>query len=111
MMKISEFRSIKTQVVDIQSIYAIGVVLGTFAFIFNPFFVVSIVGNIPIYFGSAFVLLCLLTLPFHVALFTLIASLAPLLIFESPSSMAWLHGVKFFVVAGITKTLIARRYF
>jgi len=99
MMKISQFRSIKTQVVNKQAIYSIGVVLGTFAFIFNAFFVVSIVGSVPIYFGGAFVLLCLLTLPFHVALLALAASLAPLLIFDSPASIAWLHGVQFFVVA------------
>lgn len=59
------------------------------------------VGAIPIYFGSAFVLLCLLAFPFHVALLVLSASLAPLLIFDSASVIAWLHGLQFFVVAAL----------
>jgi len=59
------------------------------------------VGAIPIYFGSAFVLLCLLAFPFHVALFVLCASLAPLLIFGTASTIAWLHALQFFVVAAL----------
>lgn len=47
------------------------------------------VGAVPIYFGSAFVLLCLLAFPFHVALLVLFASLAPLLLFGSASGIAW----------------------
>lgn len=98
-MKKNGFRNINTQGVNKQFIYTIGASLGTFAFIFNAFFVVNIVGDIPIYFGSAFVLLSLLALPFHVALLVLSASLAPLVIFDGASTIAWLHGVQFFAIA------------
>ena len=98
-MKKIGLNSINTQVVNKRFIYIIGASLGTFAFIFNAFFVVNIVGDIPIYFGSAFVLLSLLALPFHVAILVLSASLAPLVIFDGASSIAWLHGVQFFAIA------------
>lgn len=56
-------------------------------------------GSVPIYFGSAFVLFCLLALPFHLTLVVLCASLAPLLIFDTPLSIGWLHALQFIVVA------------
>ncbi|MFQ3208478.1 MAG: diguanylate cyclase (GGDEF)-like protein [Glaciecola sp.] len=76
-----------------------GAVLGALAFIVNAFFVVNMVGGVPIYFGSAFVLLCLLALPFHVAFLVLSASTLPLLIYETSIPFGWLHCLQFFVVA------------
>lgn len=40
-------------------------------------------------------------MPFHVALLVLSVSLAPLLVFDGASSIAWLHGVQFFVIAAL----------
>jgi diguanylate cyclase (GGDEF)-like protein len=82
-----------------QFIYLIGLVLGIFAFILNAFFVSNMAGDVPIYFGSAIVLLCLLALPFHVSVLVLCASMAPLLIYESPFFIGWLHCLQFFVIA------------
>ncbi len=71
---------IKVQANNKHFIYLIGLLLGISAFILNAFFVANMAGSVPIYFGSAFVLFCLLTLPFHVSIFVLCASLAPLVI-------------------------------
>jgi diguanylate cyclase (GGDEF)-like protein len=90
---------IKVQANNKHFIYLIGLLLGISAFILNAFFVANMAGSVPIYFGSAFVLFCLLTLPFHVSILVLCASLAPLLIYDSPLSIGWLHGLQFFVVA------------
>ena len=79
-------------------IYSIGLVLGIFAFILNAFFVANMAGGVPIYFGSAIVLFCLLALPLRVSVLVLCASMAPLLIYESPLSIGWLHSLQFFVI-------------
>jgi diguanylate cyclase (GGDEF)-like protein len=76
-----------------------GAVLGTLAFIVNGFLVANMAGGVPIYFGSAFVLLCLLALPFRIAFLALCASMLPLLIYDSYMPLGWLHGLQFFVVA------------
>jgi hypothetical protein len=76
-----------------------GAVLGALAFIVNAFFVVNMAGGVPIYFGSAFALLCLVALPFRVAFLVLCTSMLPLLIYERSIPLGWLHGLQFFVIA------------
>jgi diguanylate cyclase (GGDEF)-like protein len=79
--------------------YLIGAVLGVFAFVSNAYFVANMAGSVPIYFGSVFVLFCLLALSFHVSILVLCASLAPLLIYDAPLFIGWLHALQFFVIA------------
>jgi diguanylate cyclase (GGDEF)-like protein len=79
-------------------IYLIGLILGIFAFILNAFVVANMAGGVPIYFGSAIVLFCLLALPFRISVLVLCASMAPLLIYESPLFIGWLHSLQFFVI-------------
>ena len=73
--------------------------LGLSAFILNAFFVANMAGSVPIYFGSVFVLFCLLALPFRISILVLCASLAPLLIYDTQLSIGWLHAFQFAVIA------------